>query len=163
MTEHNSRKSLTHTGHRNNEKKRRNHYEPLLRFPNPQQLSSNDSSNDSSTNFSNDSRSNTTNNSSNSNNDGVELRPNTTIPFIPGGVSYQLKRALNNAGCNVFFKAGRKLQSILCAENKTKPDSMEKSGVYQYTCTEHKIHYVGESKRSCRIRDAEHRKAAENQ
>ena len=40
---------------------------------------------------------------------------------------------------------------------------MEKSGVYRYTCTSHKTHYIGETKRSFRIRDAEHKKAAENQ
>ena len=36
---------------------------------------------------------------------------------------------------------------------------MEKSGVYQYTCSQHKTH-VGETKRSFRIQDSEHRKAA---
>ena len=40
---------------------------------------------------------------------------------------------------------------------------MDKSGVYQYTCPHHKTHYVGETKRSFRIRDSEHRKAAETE
>ena len=40
---------------------------------------------------------------------------------------------------------------------------MEKSGVYKYTCPDHNTHYVGETKRSFRIRDSEHRKAATNQ
>ena len=110
--------------------------------------------------------SNTNNSSNNSNsksNDGIQLRPNATIPFIPGGVTYQLKRALNKAGCNAFISSGQKLQNILCARNKTKADPLEKCGVYKYTCPEHKKDYVGETKRSFRIRDAEHRKAAEQQ
>ena len=91
------------------------------------------------------------------------LRPYAKIPFIPGGITYKLKRALNKAGCNAFITAGRSLQSVLCASNKTHPDPMDKSGVYKYTCSQHKTHYVGETKRSFRIRDKEHKKAAERQ
>ena len=84
-------------------------------------------------------------NNNNNNDDNLQLRPNAKIPFIPGGVSYKLKRALNKAGCNVHMTAGRKLQSILCAKNKTKMDPLEKSGIYQYHCPSHKIDYVGET------------------
>ena len=40
---------------------------------------------------------------------------------------------------------------------------MEGSGIYKYHCPSHKIDYVGETKRSFKIRDAEHRRAASNQ
>ena len=40
---------------------------------------------------------------------------------------------------------------------------MQNSGVYKYTCSQHKTHYVGETKRSFRIRDAEHKRAADTQ
>ena len=105
----------------------------------------------------------TPNSNNNSNDDGVQLRPNAVIPFIPGGVTYQLKRALNKAGCNTFITSGMKLQNVLCAKNKGKKDIMQKSGVYKYTCPRHNIHYVGETKRSFQIRDTEHRKAAQRE
>ena len=38
---------------------------------------------------------------------------------------------------------------------------MEKSGIYKYQCPEHKVEYIGETKRSFKTRDKEHRKAAE--
>ena len=37
---------------------------------------------------------------------------------------------------------------------------MDKSGIYKYQCLTHKIDYVGETKRSFKTRDAEHRRAA---
>ena len=40
---------------------------------------------------------------------------------------------------------------------------MKKSGIYQYTCSQHKTHYIGETKRSFKIRDKEHKKAAQQQ
>ena len=121
-----------------------------------------DTSDNSSNNSSNNSSSNNNNNNNNPD-DGVKLRPNAKIPFIPGGVSYKLKRALNKAGCNAFITAGQKLQNILCASNKTRPPPLDGRGVYKYTCPTHKTHYVGETKRSFKIRDLEHRKAAEAQ
>ena len=80
--------------------------------------------------------------------------------LTPKSHSYQ---ALNKAGCNAHITSGRKLQSVLCARNKSKPEPMQKSGIYKYTCSQHKSHYIGETKRSFKIRDAEHRKAAEQQ
>ena len=120
--------------------------------------------NDESVNNNNNNNNNPSNvNHSNASNDNIELRPFAKIPFIPGGITYQLKRALNKAGCNAHITSGRKLQSILCSRNKSKPDPMQKSGIYQYTCSQHKTHYIGETKRSFKIRDSEHRKAAEQQ
>ena len=46
-------------------------------------------------------------------------------------------------------------------KNKGKKDPLENSGVYRYHCSRHKIDYIGETKRSFRIRDGEHKKAAE--
>ena len=126
----------------------------LLPFHNDSSSTSENSSNNSSS---------TSNNNLSKNDDGIRLRPNATIPFIPGGITYKLKRALNKAGCNVFITAGQKLQNILCSKNKSKTDPLDKSGVYKYTCTHHKTNYIGETKRSFRIRDTEHRKAAEQQ
>ena len=93
----------------------------------------NNNNNNSSSNISNSSSNNINNNSANNpTNDEIELRPNAKILFIPGGVSYKLKRALQRAGCNTYITAGRKLQSVLCSKNKTQPDCMENKGVYKY-------------------------------
>ena len=108
----------------------------------------------------NNGNNNTNNNNNNNNNDEVQLRPNAKIPFIPGGISYKLKRALNKAGCSAHVTAGQKLQSLLCAPNKTRPNRLDNSGIYKYHCPNHKKDYVGETKRSFKIRDEEHRKAA---
>ena len=104
--------------------------------------------------------SNSINNINNSN-DGIQLRPNAKIPFIPGGITYKLKRALNKAGCNAFVTAGNKLQNVLCSRNKTKPDPLARKGVYKYDCTPCKKSYVGETSRSFKIRHGEHMKAAQ--
>ena len=127
----------------------------LLPFHNDNEISSNSS------NSSNSSATNSNSSSSSANQDGVSLRPHAKIPFIPGGVTYKLKRALKKAGCNVYITAGQKLQNVLCSRNKSKTDSLDKSGVYKYTCSHHKTNYIGETKRSFRIRDAEHKKAAQ--
>ena len=72
----------------------------------------------------------TTNNNNNRPNDGIELRPNAKIPFIPGGITHQLKRALHKAGCNAHVTAGFNLQSILCGPNKCKHNPLDGSGIY---------------------------------
>ena len=61
--------------------------------------------------------------------DDIQLRPNARIPFIPGGITYKLKRALKKAGCNAYVTAGQKLSSILCAKNKSKCDRLQHKGV----------------------------------
>ena len=63
-----------------------------------------------------DGSNNNNNNNDRKEDDGIELRPNAKIPFIPGGISYKLKRALNKAGCNVYMTAGQKLQNVLCSK-----------------------------------------------
>ena len=130
---------------------------------NTENNNNNTSNNNTSGNNNIISNSNPTNNNSNNNNEeeNIQLRPNAKIPFIPGGVSYKLRRALNRAGCNTHVTAGTKLQNLLCSSNKTHPDPMEKSGIYKYQCPEHKVEYIGETKRSFKTRDKEHRKAAE--
>ena len=97
----------------------------------------------------------------NSSNDGIHLRPNAKIPFIPGGVTYKLKRALKKAGCNAYVTAGQKLQNVLCSKNKSKPDPLKRKGVYKYNCTPCKKSYVGETARSFQIRHCEHMKGAD--
>jgi hypothetical protein len=94
--------------------------------------------------------------------DDVQLRPFACIPFIPS-ISYQLKRALGKAGCKTFFKAGNKLQNILCSKNKTHPNPMDTKGVYkiQCPCAPEAI-YIGETARSFATRTKEHRKAVES-
>ena len=94
-------------------------------------------------------------------NDDIQLRPNAKIPFIPGGVTYKLKRALKKAGCNAFVTAGQKLSSILCAKNKSKPDRLQGKGVYKYDCMDCHKSYIGETSRSFKLRHSEHMKAAE--
>ena len=91
---------------------------------------------------------------------GIQLKPNAKILFIPGGITYKLKRALKKVGCNMFVTAGQKLSSLLCAKNKTKPDRLNNKGVYKYDCVTCKKSYVGETARSFKIRHAEHMKAA---
>ena len=120
----------------------------LLPFHNDSEHSSNANGNNSSS-------------ARNNNNDGIELRPNAKIPFVPGGISYRHKRALNKAGCNVFMTAGQKLQNMLCSKNKTKPDRLERKGVYKYDCKPCQKSYIGETARSFKIRHAEHMKAAQ--
>ena len=94
--------------------------------------------------------------------DDVRLRPYAVLPFIPG-VSQPLKRAFARAGCNLFHKSGRTLQSLLCSKNKTHPPPDKCKGIYSFNCScDPKAVYVGETRRSIDIRAKEHRKAAEN-
>ena len=95
------------------------------------------------------------------NNDGIQLRPNAKIPFIPGGITYKLKRALKKAGCNAFVTAGQKLSSILCGKNKSKSDRLQGKGIYKYNCVPCRKSYIGETSRSFKLRHSEHMKAAE--
>ena len=77
------------------------------------------------------------------------------------GISNQLKRALNKAGCNTVFKSGRKLQNVLFAPNKTRQDPMRKKGVYKHSCPcDPKATYIGETARSFEVRSKEHEAAA---
>ena len=69
--------------------------------------------------------------------------------------------SLNKAGCNVYMTAGQKLQNVLCSNNKTKPDRMERKGVYKYNCKPCKKSYVGKTARNFKTRHAEHMRAAE--
>ena len=101
------------------------------------------------------------NNITNSIDDGIHLRPNAKIPFIPGGVTHKMKRALKKVGCNAYVTAGQKLQNVLGDKNKSKRDPLQSKGVYKYDCTPGKKSYVGETARSFKIQHDEHMKAAE--
>jgi hypothetical protein len=91
----------------------------------------------------------------------VEFRPYATLPFIPG-ISNQLKRVLNKAGCNAFFRSGQKLQNILCGKNKTRPDPLKTKGIYKFQCLcSSDAIYVGETARSFEMRSSEHQQAAD--
>ena len=55
-----------------------------------------------------------------------EYKPFARIPFIPGGISYRIKRTLTKAGVNTCFTSGTKLKDILCSKNKSKIDPAKK-------------------------------------
>ena len=90
-----------------------------------------------------------------------EYKPFACIPFIPGGLSYRIKRALTKAGVNTVFKSGTKLSNILCNKNKTKIDPNKKKGVYRYTCKKCNKVYIGQTARSFETRWREHARAIE--
>ena len=90
-----------------------------------------------------------------------EYKPYACIPYIPGGLSYQLKRSLTKAGVNTCFKSGTKLVNILCGKNKTKVDPSQKKGVYKYVCPKCNKTYIGQTSRCCQTRWQEHKRAIE--
>ena len=63
-----------------------------------------------------------------------EYKPFARIPFIPGGISYCIKRSLTKAGINTSFTSGTKLEDILCSKNKSKIDPAQKPGIYKHIC-----------------------------
>jgi hypothetical protein len=92
-----------------------------------------------------------------------QRRPYACLPYIPG-ISNQLKRTLNKAGCKTFFKSGKKLRDILCSKNKTHPPQKDKKGIYKITCPcSPKSTYIGQTSRSINTRITEHKKATERQ
>ena len=86
-----------------------------------------------------------------------EYKPFACIPFIPGGLSCRIKRALTKAGVNTVFKSGTKLANILCNKNKTKIEPNKKKGIYRYTCKKCNKVYIGQTACSWR----EHARAIE--
>ena len=52
---------------------------------------------------------------------------------------------------------------MLCSKNKTKPDPLQRKGVYKYNCGDCNKSYIGETARSFKVRHTEHMKAAESQ
>jgi len=93
-----------------------------------------------------------------------EKKPFARIPFIPGGISYKLKRSLKKAGVNTLLTAGTKLKNLLCTKNKTHPPKTSKKGVYKIDCTcNPKCKYIGQTSRSIDTRMNEHRKAVEKE
>ena len=90
-----------------------------------------------------------------------EYKPFACIPFIPGGLSYRIKRALTKAGVNTCFKSGTKLSNILCNKNKTKIDPKKKKAVYKYICKKCNKVYIGQTARCCETRWKEHGRAIE--
>ena len=86
------------------------------------------------------------------------------IPYIQGGISYKLKRALKKAGVNTLFTAGTKLKHLLCGKNKTHPPKTSKKGIYRIDCPcDSKYKYIGQTCRSIDTRINEHRKAIEKE
>ena len=90
-----------------------------------------------------------------------EYKPFARIPFIPGGISYRIKRSLTKAGVNTCFTSGTKLKDILCSKNKTKIDPAKKPGIYKHVCPKCKKVYIGETRRCCETRWREHQRAIE--
>ena len=92
-----------------------------------------------------------------------EYKPFARIPFIPGGISYRLKRSLTKAGVNTCFTSGTKLKDILCSKNKSKIDPEKKPGIYKYICPKCGKVYIGQTRRCCETRWREHQRAIEKQ
>ena len=47
----------------------------------------------------------------------TDRKPIISLPFVPG-LANKLRRICSKASCQVAFKSGPKLQSILCSKNK---------------------------------------------
>ena len=54
--------------------------------------------------------------------DKEEYQPYCRIPYIPGGIFHEIRRALKDAGVNTCATSGQKLGQVLCGKNKTHPD-----------------------------------------
>ena len=94
--------------------------------------------------------------------DDEEYKPFAKIPYIPGPTYHIIKRSLKKAGVNICATSGKKLSSILCSRNKTKPNPTVKKGIYKITCpSDDKAVYIGQTTRSIFTRSQEHRKAVE--
>ena len=94
--------------------------------------------------------------------DDTEKKPYARIPYMPGPVFHQIKRTLKKYGITTCATSGRKLGSVLCAKNKTRPPPTHLKGIYLLKCTcNEKAIYVGQTIRSICQRCQEHKKAAE--
>ena len=91
-----------------------------------------------------------------------EYKPYVCIPYLPGAIYHQIRKACNKAGVNVVAKSGTKLKDILCSSNVTKHDPLAKPGVYEFTCScSDKAKYIGQTTRSIQTRAKEHKRAVE--
>ena len=94
--------------------------------------------------------------------DDTEKTPYCRIPYMPGPAFHQIKRTLKKYGINTCSTSGRKLGSVLCAKNRTRPPPTHSKGVYLLKCTCcGRAVYVGQTIRSICLRCQEHKKAAE--
>jgi hypothetical protein len=89
----------------------------------------------------------------------IEKKLLVCLPYIPG-VSNQLKRILQKAGCKSYFKSGTMLKNVLCGKNKSHQPPTEKKGVYKITCPfALSSAYIGQMSRKFSIQMKEHKKA----
>ena len=96
--------------------------------------------------------------------DDTEKKPYARIPYMPGPVFHQIKRTLKKYGITTCATSGRKLGSVLCAKNKTRPPPTHFKGIYLLKCTcDDQAVYVGQTIRSICQRCQEHKKAAEKE
>ena len=94
--------------------------------------------------------------------DDTEKTPYCRIPYMPGPAFHQIKRTLKRYTINTCATSGRKLGSVLCAKNRTRPPPTHNKGVYLLKCTCcGKAVYVGQTIRSICLRCQEHKRAAE--
>ena len=69
----------------------------------------------------------------------------------------QLKRAFLQNDVDFHSKPGPKLGNILCGSNKTRPDPLDKKGIYELTCTcNPQARYIGQTRVSFRTRMGQH-------
>ena len=77
------------------------------------------------------------------------------IPFVPT-ISHMIRRKASKLGINTVFKRSNTLRDLL---TKVKPSSepLEKKGViYQQSCGECQLKYIGETGRRAVVRKKEH-------
>ena len=82
--------------------------------------------------------------------------------ILPGPAFHQIKRTLKRYGITTCATSGRKLGSVLCAKNRTRPPPTHSKGVYLLKCTCcGKAVYVRQTIQSICQRYQEHKRAAE--
>ena len=79
------------------------------------------------------------------------------MPFC-GTMSYKIEKALRQHGLNVCYESRGTLREIIGSVKLKRPE-MEESGVYEISCQECDMKYIGQTKRRLETRNNEHERA----
>ena len=89
-----------------------------------------------------------------------ELQKTLCTPYVRS-LSEKLERILAPLGIHSFFTSARTLKQTLMRVKVHLPDNKRRGVVYQIPCNNCDHVYTGESKRTLKIRMAEHRQSTE--
>ena len=90
---------------------------------------------------------------------GIQIsEKSSALRTYVASINRQLRRAFLSNDVDYHSKPGPKLANVLCKNNKTHPDPLDKKGVYLQSCDcDPKAIYVGQTRVNFRTRMGQHR------